>query len=1705
MSDSKDTVHLDVQLLNRSTDAEVLSYLRDQQFRHTEPAITRALVRLITIEAISPCLSRIWLGIARDPATLCSALEQDHSLTLRYEGIRRFASVLRSKQWRPTWDALGSSQGIAQLLSQFSAKHVSLFTKAIAYNVRGLDDHHKAQKREAVTELLLCLVPSLNPPSSVRDDRLASDSRDLLDAYATLVSACTPQMVARVLFDTDHILTLRGNQGHLLREHHRVFFQRSITSDVFKSNWIDQKWELVSLVRAIAMPMAACQDVDLLSAFFLQALDMSKQMPSEWTHPERSRMRRKPYYHPDSLLDILAGFVSQRRLTSHARCAAFQTVINAVLWQPQNLRTSAREALVKPATRAWANSPELFEGVFSQLLGIMPRPSPSHTLVQLSKDIPSHKRWDLLKLLYASNPDNPIDIDQDAQLEKLCTFDANPRRWSKNMFEALPRQQALDLLARLAKYLPRHAIISIGGVRARSILENVVNADGFHDYDMMRFELDENTDATKRFEHATAAVQDCKSKAASSPNPTDRERLARWSISWATCSRSLELYKSTVIWLRRFVRDVTVMRSLFDEANFCTKEAVSLLSGISYQSGSSLTTKDVRHRIAKANEALWEAFENVRAAVLEPSFRARDFRRCTSLMREVVIERMRRIELLQARLGVSVEEVSAIVWDDTVDLLIRVEATCIDPAYRRLELCTILGPLVLGVDDYLLSSRDVCIRSKSGLSFVEKLYAARNTLWESHRTAFEPSVMDLPLGLPRGLPLHAAPGIWNLRLVLPQATDSALLKRAHSIVFAEPQIVMQKLPSDSKTLEVIGECHEDWPYALLLLLMAQSSGQERVELVGKAWLHATQKLTDAALTRSEAESLWRSEVFNSATLGDHYSDFEAFAAQTETQKEELLQLPSASATASTFQAWQPHIPANPTMRRSIFPSPTILDTMIGQDVTQRLWKGSLCPQPVAFGERSWKENDWQARWTGIFKNMKANSTSTIPQHSPTQSARSVFEAQIALDLLLLDKKCPGNNTIDLPFPSRSKQRYPSLALSEEPSTASQAQYELDPATRKRLKTAPPTLLRRLAEKAYAARADGRLPKTSHLPIDLVLCLQASDRPVEAVPLVLTTVLESPEESSWHRILFSRGLLQKLCARDARHAVKTLAERILARTGLPGHRIDSFSNRGCVKVSTIKLLAQVVSDARYVSKSDAINVLTELLKRSTHADIRHTALDAMLRLICTAGSPSDTCSAQLTDSLACLVPILGALDERRPGESVPSWASGAVPTIYDSSPSNTTCLASMRRIPRSCQLVVRALETYPEWTPLLVSAVIIPVIEKSIELNRRWLDLYLEGHGTSNEELKLPVPPVKIDLLKTIVTRYVHLTPNWMVQLYCRYLQTVMRLPARVQEINGRLERTIENAGKHWLSMYEPVDTWEIGRLPFLAAMVYSLIDQAADVDDIARTLSSRTASFDAAGQVLLDAADLVSDLEHGAPDSFKEILSPLASPFSEGGPRSRAKVLAWEAYLRPVLKQTLGRLEALRTPEWERNPHRRPRWLPDPFDYQMWLLPTLPTETRTTEDGVVAAQCQQFGRMLIELMENLVSQGVPCDVKMNKLKTAATSCSGRHKAFLALTLGDFEGERSSDPRTQLMVQCHRVDLAATLIFKAELPPDSEAWLLKIKRMVEGWYQSDVEWIRDRLHKLVTKPDGLFYAFQDDRISSVVHGVTGTEQPFGLFD
>ncbi len=168
--------------------------------------------------------------------------------------------------------------------------------------------------------------------------------------------------------------------------------------------------------------------------------------------------------------------------------------------------------------------------------------------------------------------------------------------------------------------------------------------------------------------------------------------------------------------------------------------------------------------------------------------------------------------------------------------------------------------------------------------------------------------------------------------------------------------------------------------------------------------------------------------------------------------------------------------------------------------------------------------------------------------------RGFVEAHAALRLLLLDHNCPDGDTLELPFPSQNEVRYPQLVLSEAFLKTPESKLGLDQDVRQWLmpvvSIAPPSLLRRLAERALAARADGRLPKTSRLALDFVLCLQAGDRPREALPLVLKIVLENRDDSSWHRILFSKGYLERLCAQDARDAVQGLAREILARTGVP---------------------------------------------------------------------------------------------------------------------------------------------------------------------------------------------------------------------------------------------------------------------------------------------------------------------------------------------------------------------------------------------------------------------------------------------------------------------------------------------------------------------------------------------------------------------------
>ena len=1655
---------LDVELLSRGSAAQVVVYLRQQLGFSHEGVVSEALLHLIEIEAVPSDVSRIWLSIAKDPASLFQAIQQRHSDRLRRSAIRRFAVWMRSKAWKAAWEALGSAEGITKLLAEFSVDQVRMFTRWVGSSVRGIDDHHKAEKREAVSELLGLLVPELRSATTSEDvghdqqqrSRDTSEGRDLVNLYALLVPACTSAMVRHVLFSDQQIMKLRGNQGHLLREHAHVF----LDSHHLKSNWIDQEQHLPALLLSVASSSSRQQDPSQVDRFLSQTLELilaNFDRASKTTRRGGAETPETEPYEPDENKNpataLFQQLVEHRDLLPDERKHRFEIVLS-VLAQHDRHHEAARAGMWRQAARSWSEAPSLFEPILMQLFRLEDLPGRSYTFAELQSSVQRKQRWELLKLIHLARPERSVDLDDDDELRKVVTSDVEGEMWSVSIFLALDKQHALHFMDRLATVLPRDRMI-LGGL-PDSILSYSMRG-GCLSFDMVRFEIDPEANSEERIRVATSAVEDCKKQVSRSSDPSDRRHLACCALIWATCSRSLELYTSTVVWLRRYARDVAVARSLFSKSNVHKREAIQLLSGIPIVLDRATTAEQVRGCIVAANHALWEWFETVRTSALEPSFIITDAAGARSLIQPVILERMRRIDQLQEHLGLDTAAVSALVWDDTVQLLIRIEETCMQPDFRRLHFYNLAGPLAKEVDDQLLTSDAVKIRSEAGFSFVEKHFVARDALWKQHRLSLNPAVAKLPQGLPKGLPLHLAPGIWNLDYILPKAPDCFLLRKARDIVFADPEMVLQPLPSDEDALNAIGECREDYEFALLLLIKAQRGKVDKFEVLHQAWLHATTVLSQGAPSKLGAEVFWRMNVFNRPLLDKRFPD-PSFLPGSHPDP----QLPSSKQTqghspvvwdASGISSYSKPGGGATDDRKHI-----VLDTMIRHYVVLNVYDGSLCFHTGRFDECG----GWSAQYSVYCARPFAVPHEGGPLKDIKQYQRSMREAKTVLNLLLFEESCPGDDSvIPLPFPSQSEARYPNVVLS--PSLVERAAFDTDEEAQRNLPkhaaTVPPTLLRQLAEAFTAARADGRLTKTSRVPINLLRCLEASDRPAEAIDLALNAILDNPDDSSWHRSLFSPKFLRRLSARDAQLAMETLAAKILERTG-PSTG-DSRQERGAgIKISTVKLLAQALV-GNWISTTVAVDILMQLLDRSDHVDIRHAAFSSMLSIVCARGNTEDATAGLLISKLETLVPIIAALDETRPDESLQPWTEGSLPSIYAASSIPGSDLWPMNALPRTFELVADALKTHKLWAPVLMQRILVPAIQQSIEYHRRWLDSFLERYSLSTEMLGLPVPPSKLEMLNRLVTRHAHLTPDWIVQLYCETLTFVLHPPRQVKKINARLKGSQDNAEKHWLATFRTPKSHRLASLPFFVYYVYDLAASAADEASSVELLTRKAAAIGAARELLWHVIGRLLDAPSVDTSAFEQVMQRLAYSYGRVWEGKVGRKQAWTRCIRPVLKSVVSMVDSLRTPAWQRDPKRRPTVLPDMFEYRLWLLP-IPDDDEALSTEEQVQQCRLFALALSAQVVELVTRAVPGPDEMAKLRKAAAATAPRHHSLIATKLGEL-GSGGLHERL-----C--VELAASLLVTARDVSDESA--LEVQQMLLTWHRSEVEWIRIRLERLV---------------------------------
>jgi hypothetical protein len=162
----------------------------------------------------------------------------------------------------------------------------------------------------------------------------------------------------------------------------------------------------------------------------------------------------------------------------------------------------------------------------------------------------------------------------------------------------------------------------------------------------------------------------------------------------------------------------------------------------------------------------------------------------------------------------------------------------------------------------------------------------------------------------------------------------------------------------------------------------------------------------------------------------------------------------------------------------------------------------------------------------------------------------------------------------------------------------------------------------------------------------------------------------------------------------------------------------------------------------------------------------------------------------------------------------------------------------------------------------------------------------------------------------------------------------------------------------------------------------------------------------------------------------------------------------WSRQYKPIVEAIITYVEGIRTKEWQKDPERRPRILPDTLGYRMWLLQYAAQHSPEAESGNCEAHCENFATRVAEFSDAMV--GTVYHSKFQQLKDALEYVSGNDRKRVALYLGNIS-------KTQDLL---RLELAAGLLASTwGDPPKDEELDKRVDRMRDSWRKSESDEVR----------------------------------------
>ncbi|KAL6895080.1 hypothetical protein GGI43DRAFT_411830 [Trichoderma evansii] len=1589
------TVAFDLKLLQSAAPGDQAIHLRHVLTSNPGAAssLTSELISLVESDILPSIVLSLWPSATNEPHAIVAIMRQELCLSAQHSAIRHFYRHLRrEKTFAKAWEAVGGALGVAQLAAKLTLDHARFLFSLLGDTGRARGA--RQERQSAIEELLKLLWGVDAETSAVGTDGGPFDSRPLRREYVKLIPACSGAF--RIEWE-DMKRQLPENYHHSATTD-QEFFEHYYNEKLRRGEITAHKFLLE--VKSLAVNRIE-YGLDILQKFI----------------ESEALLGVSPNHFLETIVDPLGKrFVSSRMIGSDMAMKFWIGVItclqvhqefhkkfNNSTWHYK--RIVARLVKVWNRSRAQAEYTVMLAALFSFLPQAVVN---SNSLVDFIKNAPKPLRYRFLRLYLKNAAGYQFDIGKPEFLDHR-EFQKSSLRWPADIFFELSADEALPLFIKVRKtgndigyahgttfvfqrrdldntdLADHHILLALLLNRISTDIPSMVV--DVEDVDAMRSEI--------RLQELPRRIK----KATQGRSPEIRAQWCVATLSLCMAIGDLDLYAETLRWARRFNKDPLTVKEMYSKHCISRREGVDLLAVLLPVGETSLTVtlEQLTKSIRSANEVLEILFETAMMAVNEPSFTPKDWEGIFHLIKTAILCRLNRVNDFQDHSKISDDALYDAMWEPTSSKLKKMISTLLSPVGEKFKSSYAYSTI---------SNRSVeepeAMRAPT-IRFLNDLAVFHDSIWAERRILETPAIVTAGEIWPKGLAIQHLSRHYGMAMAYLPYTRS----RIEDIVFMDAHKAMASVQVDEETQAAIGEFIDSWQEALQLYIHSPRVRYnesptskdfplrvQRQDRITKAWKHATVNLSKDRMSLEEAERFWW-PVFSRINI-----ELDEVGIDESANQRPEPSLPDEDEDMQPIE-WNPDPEydriSQPEKSKSI--APTYLDILICQsknttpfDLNRTSYPSTIetvkavipgKPRPCSFWESAYA--------TGRKLTGKA------------------ADAYIAAGILVLNMESGlDTSLLKTPFPNTNRARFPAVYLDQE--FIERESYKGIIVMLENLSSYVPTrLLVRLATsilESIEKKPESEKPyHTLSCTISMIL---DGTNPSLALPLIQQFVLEHPNASAWHRLLLSPQTLMSLLPSDAKRFFESFTDAILDKLQEQAERRakdpEASAGKGpLVKVTTVKMLAQLLRESPVVDSSLAVDLNIRILKKAAHVDIRMASIKALIEAITTTTSP--VVRRRIFESLfEHAAPMAASVHE---AQSAVDWdvlkSDDDLPEIWGDGSGNFIT-------PPIMDLLLCAgpeLDLQSDQGRALTELKHF-ILDSSAETNRRWMAFFLKKNGFSiPDNAQLPPIPVFPTALNTLFASMKLKTSLKYIDLMKRYILLKMNPPDWLARINKSVQDNKElsrsNAGKHWYNLWSS-KSYSYMTNAVAAASVYLGTKNRAWRDD-----EQPEVFYECLEQLVFEIGDTL--ITEGLSSQYASFSSTISSLDPEN----------------PVWRRFLDRINSLRTPAWQADPNRRPKTLPDTLPLRMKILnlpkkkPKNPDEAKT-----IMSRCVND---VVELLNEFVSSGAPYFERFNTLQRELGTVEPI--AEMAILLGSEPARRSASEVT--LVDHLRLELTISMM------------------------------------------------------------------------